>query len=490
MRIQNFEQLTGHGNAAGREHALRILGAGLDQVDPYIGVKNLVSRDGDSLVFDGAGRYELDGDPKSGRAEYDLAAYDRVIVVGAAKGIQRGIVALEEILGDRLTGGHVIAKHGDGVLCKKVGVTLAGHPVPDAHCVAGCKAIYEWIRNVTPRDLVITMVGSGVSSLMTWPMDGVTLEEVSELTRLLQIEKGAFTSELNPVRNHLDRFKGGRISRLLKGAAVVNLLTMDVGGGNPSAPGLRKTYREVLERNDFLATLSDGGTFADAIRTLRKYGVWERTPGHIRDHFLKADPADETVKAEEYESFGARVFKLTPKMKTVYPAMFAEAERLGYAPVMLGECINADAAQAGLALSAIALNIQNMNQPVAAPCALISSGELVTTVGTSGGVGGCNQEFCIAAALQIAGSGRVVVAAVDSDGTDGPGGLNLPGAPDCLCGGIIDGQTAAAAKAAGIDFAAALGTHATSGPLWKLGSGIAATPNISVLDLRVLLVMP
>lgn len=489
MRIQNFESLIDHGNRTGREHVARILGAGLDLVDPYIGVSRLVSRAGNMLVFEGR-EYELADDPRSGRAEYNLDDYDRVIVVGAAKGIQRGVLALEEILGDRLTGGHVIGKHGDEIICRKVGVTLAGHPVPDERSVEGSKAIYEWIKAVTPRDLVITMVGSGCSSLLTWPVEGVSLREVCDLTHLLQIEKGAFTTDLNAVRNHLDRFKGGRISRLLKGAAIVNLVTNDAGGGSATAPGVRNNYWGLLGKNIFLTTLSDGSTFADAVNTLHKYDVWERTPRHIRERFLRADPAEETVKVEEYETFNARVFGLTPKMTTVYPAMRAMAKSLGYEPLMLSECVSAEAAPAGSVLASIALNIQNMNEPVRAPCVLISSGELVVTVGGEKGVGGRNQEFCIAAAGLIAGSRRIVVGGVDTDGTDGPGGLRLPGAPDCLCGAIVDGRTMAEAKEQGIDLAKALKSHATSEPLWRLGCGIHATQSISVLDLRVIAVMP
>jgi glycerate-2-kinase len=464
------------------------LSAGLDLADPYIGVSRLVSRQGSRLIFDGPD-YELAGDPRRGRSEFNLNDYARVIVIGAAKGVQRGVLALEEILGDYLTGGHIIAKYGDDIICKKVGVTLAAHPVPDEKCVEGCKAIYEWIKDISPRDFVITIMGSGVSSLLTWPIDGVSLAEVSELTRLLQIERGALTLDLNAVRNHLDRFKGGRIARYLKGAAIVNLVTMDLGGAGAESPGLRNSYRQVLQRNIFLAALSDGSTFQDAVNTLYKYDVWEQTPRHIRDYFLKADPKEETVKFDEYEGFNARVFSLTPKLKTIYPAMYQKARDLGYTPLMLSESLSAEAKDTGRVLAGIALNIQNTNEPVKAPCVLISSGELVVTVGKETGVGGRNQEFCTMAALKIAGSPRIVIAAADTDGTDGPGGFSLSGAPACLAGAVVDGFTAEEAKAKGIDLAKALKSHGVSEPLWLLDSGIAASQSISVLDLRILLIM-
>jgi glycerate-2-kinase len=264
---------------------------------------------------------------------------------------------------------------------------------------------------------------------------------------------------------------------------------MDMGGQGAVGPGSRNNYRQMLEKNIFLATLSDGSTFQDAVNTLYKYDAWNETPRFIQDYFLKADTKAETVKYDEYETFNARVFGLTPKLKTIYPAMYQKARELGYTPLMLSESITAEAKDAGLIFSSIAQNIQNMNEPVKAPCVLISSGELVVTVGKETGVGGRNQEFCVYSALTLAGSSRIVVAAVDTDGTDGPGGLSLSGAPNCLAGAVIDGFTLGEAKEKGIDLEKALKTHGVSEPLWLLNSGIAASQSISVLDLRILLIM-
>ena len=116
----------------------------------------------------------------------------------------------------------------------------------------------------------------------------------------------------------------------------------------------------------------------------------------------------------------------------------------------------------------------------------MSSGETVVTVGRESGVGGRNQEYCIAAALRIAGDDRIAVGAVDTDGTDGPGGLRLAGAPACLAGAIVDGHTVTEATKAGIDFFEALKTHGTSVPLWRLHCGVHALSNVSALDLRIL----
>ncbi|MBQ9988420.1 MAG: DUF4147 domain-containing protein [Clostridia bacterium] len=488
MRILNAQTLAEHGNKKGRADVVAMLEAGMSLVDPYIGVQKLMRRDGAMLYIDGT-MFELAEDPHSGPMELDLSSFRRVIVIGAAKGVQRCALGLEEVLGEYLTGGHVIGKHGDGILCKKLGVTLANHPTPDDCGVEGCKKIYEWIKDVTEQDLVITVMGSGVSSLLTWPVEGITVEEVRDMTYMMQIEKGALTRDLNAIRSHIDRFKGGKISRLLKGATVIHLATNDLGGTANETSGIRQSYGDLLRDNIFLASLPDQYTFADAWAALDKYDAWDRLPASIRAFLQKADPAEETMKPEEYETLNARLFALTPKMTMVYPAVRKKAEELGYTPYMLGEYIGAEAAEAGKVLACIAQNVHNLNEPVKRPCVLISSGELIVTVGNEKGVGGRNQEFCVAAAQKIAGYDKIIIGAVDTDGTDGPGGLTAPGAPNCLAGAVIDGYTVQEAKEKGVDLAAALKTHGVSEPLWQLDCGVSATQSISALDLRVIAIM-
>ena len=120
------------------------------------------------IILDNRG-FEMKGDPRSGAAIYDLKDYDRVFVIGAAKGIQRAALALEEVLGEHLTAGHVIGKHVEEIICRKIQVTLAGHPVPDEYCVEGCKKIEKLAEDITERDLVFTIFGSGCGSLFTYP---------------------------------------------------------------------------------------------------------------------------------------------------------------------------------------------------------------------------------------------------------------------------------------------------------------------------------
>ena len=486
MRIKNKQNLINHGNIEGRKTVVELLDTGLDALDPYIGVKNLVKLVDNKIILDNK-EYEMKEDPRSGPAVYDLKDYDRVFVIGAAKGVQRAAVAMEEILMEHLTGGHVIGKYGDGIQCRRIGVTLAGHPVPDENCVIGCKKIAEVAKDITKRDLVFTITGSGCGSLMTWPEDGITVKEVTDFTYMMQIEKGVTTGDLNIVRTHIDRMKGGRVSRMFQNATLVHLTTSDPS--KIASPVTRVSYERMLRDNTFFPTLCADSTFEQSVEIIKKWGAWERTPESIKSHLLRGNKENENMRFEEYESMGARFFGLLFKDTTVYPAVKKKAEELGYKCLMLSEFTVAEAKEAGAINGLLASNIEHSAQPVNPPVVLMHSGELIVTVGNERGIGGRNQEYCLAAALNIAGSKRIVIGAVDTDGTDGPGGLNLDGAPECLAGAVVDGYTCEKAVSLGINIRQALKNHATSAPLWEMNCGVDAENGVSALDLGIILIM-
>lgn len=485
MRIKNKQMLINHANQEGRRIVAELLDAGLDALDPYFRVKELVNMELGRIVLRTKG-FEMKGDPHTGDVYLDLEDYDRVFVIGAAKGVQRAALAMEEVLGDVLTGGHVIAKHGDGIQCKKISVTLAGHPMPDDFCVEGCKIIEELAKSITERDLIFTIFGSGCSSLMTYPSGDITVDEVSAFTHMMQIEKGVRTSDLNKVRTHIDRFKGGRLSRLLRKATLIHMTTADPS--KRTEPVLRNTYFDMFQDN-FFPPIAYECTYAEAIDVVKKWNAWEKTPHSIQEWLLAGSVENENMSVAEYEELDARFFGLIFKDKTVYPAVRQRARELGYDCRMLSEYMEAEAREAGRVNALIALTAQRLGEPFKAPIALMTSGELFVTVGSEKGVGGRNQEYCIAAALCIAGNQNIVFGAVDTDGTDGPGGLNLPGAPECLAGAIVDGETLAEAIKAGHNLNNALKTHDTSRPLWELGCGVEAEHGVSALDLGVILLM-
>jgi glycerate-2-kinase len=493
LRIQNADVLTSHGNLPGRQAVLEILEAGLQAADPYLNTRRLIRVEKGRLLV-GNPAFEPAGDPRSGFEVFDLSQVGRIFVFGAGKGIQYAARAFEDVLGERLAGGHVIAKHGDEQILERIGVTYGAHPVPDEGCVEGCRRILQMCQDLRPEDLVFTLVGNGVSALLTLPAPGISLEEIRQVTYLMQIERGAPTQDLNPVRNHLDAMKSGRISRMFRHLKAVHILVFDANaiilpdkkGGLPCGG-----YKALMRGNLWLHTLPDCTTFADAARMLKKWHAWEEVPEGVRAHLLRADPAQETVKAGEWEQADCRVFGVMPASLGMVPAAKKKAAELGFKPHTLSTFLQAEAREAGFTLADLAINIEKECQPFEPPCALFTSGELLVTVGGEHGIGGRNQEFALAAALRLDRSQRIVVGAVDSDGTDGPGGQFWEGRESlpCLAGGLVDGSSAETARAAGVDLHAALRRHDASPALWKLGDGVLLSHNVSMGDLSVILVM-
>jgi len=482
MRIANAATLTTHGNSVGRRAMVEILEAGLQAADPYWNVRELVRLEGDRLVV-GNPRFEPEGCPVTGDEVFDLANVGRILVVGAGKGIQRAVKALEDVLGDRLSGGHVIDKKGNPVILERIGVTLGGHPVPDEGCVEGCRHILELIRDLQPDDLVFTCVSNGVSATLTLPVPGVTLDDVKATTRIMQIEHGAPTHDLNPVRNHLDMLKGGRISRHIRPAQAIHIICIEPGD-----------YHQLMHENYWLHTLPDGTTYEQAIDNLKKWDAWDEVPASVREFLQGRDPACDTVKAEEFEKMGARIFGVMPGpyQTAKVPAAMRRAEELGYRAYFLAEEVSAiESTHAAAYLAEMAKTAERRGGAFTPPCALFTSGEMVVTVGKEGGVGGRNQEFALAAAQRIAGSRRIVMASVDTDGTDGPGTQFAHGEESipCLAGGVVDGFTCEEAAAAHVDLGEALRRHDATPALWRLGCGVVAESNISLNDLTVALIM-
>jgi glycerate-2-kinase len=485
-RILNAESLTDHGHVAGRRAMLEILEYGLRAADPYYATLNALKLEGDTLTV-GNPLYEPAGTPLPGPEVIDLRGVKRIFVLGAGKGINRVAQAFEEVLGDRLTGGHVIDKHGTPHNLKRVGLTYGAHPVPDEGCAAGCRRILEIAEDLRPDDLVFTMIGNGIGSLLTLPAPGLTIDDVRRTVYAFQIEKGGPTVDLVPIRNHLDTIKGGKFTRYLQPARVVHFIAFY----RPPS------YHDMLYESHFrwLHTLPDETTFADAIHSLKKYDLWEEVPAGVRKHLLAADPAQDTLSVAEFEAFRQRVFFIFPPELGMVPTAKRKAEELGFTTHVLfsNYTMKPEASQLGRIVANLALHTERDGEPFRPPCALVSSGEALVTVGRETGMGGRNQEYIVAAALEIGDTHHVVMASVDSDGTDGPGHQFVTGEEyakiPVLTGGIVDSSTMARAREQGIDIADALKRHDTSPALFALGDGVITLPAMSMGDLSVSLIL-
>lgn len=492
VRIKNPYTLTNHGNVEGRKIITEIMETGLQAADPYYNAKKLLRLEGGRLHI-GYPDFEPNGSPKTGEDVYDLATdIDRIFVFGAGKGIQRVVKAIEEVLGDYLTGGQVIVKHGDDLILEKVGVTFGGHPIPDEGCIAGCRRMVEQIENahLTERDLVFTVAGNGISSLLTYPVPEVSLEEVMDAVRIMQIQKGMPTPKVSFIRNQLDRLKGGRITRMLCPAKMVHIVSIDINEHNAFGD---RGYYALMNSNMWLHFLPDMTSAYEAVAILKDSETWELVSPAIREYLQNCPPEREVLRQNEFEAMDCRIYGIMPNNTNFVPVAMKKAEELGYPAYLLTRRTFVEAAPAGALLARMANNVESFSDPFKAPCALFMTGELLVTVGNSKGIGGRNQEFALSAATVLNNSRRIVVAASDTDGTDGPGGNfdDDAWAQGChaLNGGIIDGYTLSEAKNRGVDIPMALKTHATSKALWDLDSGIWATQNISVQDLIVAIIM-
>jgi glycerate-2-kinase len=485
-RIINRETLSDHGHVAGRRAMLEILETGLRAADPYYATLKALHLDGDILTV-GYALYEPPGTPLPGPEVIDLRTIQRIFVFGAGKGINRAAQAIEEVLGDRLTGGHVIDKHGTPHNLKRIGLTYGAHPIPDAGCAEGCRRILEMAQDLRPDDLVLTVVGNGIGSLLTLPAPGLTIEDLRQVVYAFQIEKGGPTVDLVPIRNHLDAIKGGKFTRYMRPARTVHLIAFY------RPPSYADMLRHPLFR--WLHSLPDETTYADAITSLKRYDLWEEVPDSVRQHLQRADPAQETLKVADFEALRQRVFFIFPPELGMVPTAKRKAEEMGFAAHVLfnNYSMKPEANQLGRIVANMALHTEIDGEPFRPPCALISTGEALVTVGKETGMGGRNQEYVVAAALEIANTHHVIMGSVDSDGTDGPGHqfvdaekyAHIP----VLTGGIVDNSTQMRARDMGIDLADALKRHDTSPALYTLGDAVVAIPGMSMGDLCVTLIL-
>ena len=431
-----------------RSVALEVAAAGLAALDPAPAVDRYVSLDGQGLLIGGK-RYEPQG---------------RVIVLGAGKASYRIATRIEEILGDRVDGGLVVVRRGEGGHLNRIEVMEADHPVPSEASVAAGKAMLAFADELGADDLALCCVTGGSSALLSAPPGHVSLEGKQELHRLL-LTSGAAIDEMNAVRKHVSDVKGGRLAARIAPAPIVNLTVSDVVGN-------------VL---DLITgpTVQDTTTPLDAASVLRRRGLWDRVAWTIRDHLTSPEAESPDLRGVGVDSF------LILASSDGCEAMRRMATTLGYRSHILSSVCDAEAVEAGRRVATAALSCVTSHVPVRPPCVLIGcGGESTVTLDSwwSDGFGssGPNQEVALAAAMALDGSDRVALLAMDTDGSDG-GSLSA--------GGIADGYTMRRAREAGIDPGEHLRDHTAGEALGRLGDLLDTGPTgTNVNDLVVAVV--
>jgi hydroxypyruvate reductase len=388
----------------------------------------------------------------------DLDRVRRVLVLGAGKAGASMARAVEGLLGPRVSEGLVVVKDGYRTPTALIEIAEAGHPVPDGRGLAASARLLALAGSATADDLVLVLVSGGGSALTPAPAAPVTLEEKQTVTRLL-LAAGATINELNAVRKHLSRFKGGLLARAAAPATVLTLALSDVIG-------------DPLDVIASGPTAPDSTTYGEALAVLASRGVAGRAPGAVLER-LEAGARGEI---SETPKRGDPVFERVTNLvignnALVVDAAAAAAARLGYRPHVLTRALQGEARDVARELLARA-------RAMSAPACLIAGGETTVTVRGSGRGGRC-QEFALAAALLLAADEDLVVLAAGTDGTDGP---------TDAAGGLVDSGTPLRCRAAGLDGARALADNDAHTLLTASGDSVVTGPtNTNLLDLYLIL---
>ena len=400
-----------------------------------------------------------------------VARARRVLVVGAGKAGAAMAEALETALGEHVhTVTGIVNVPADAVRPLKRIVLYPARPAgsnhPTADGVHATEKMLALLQSAGPEDVAICLISGGGSALLPAP-DGVSLEDKQAVTKLLHA-CGATIHEMNAVRKHLSRVKGGRLAQAFAGRELFSLIVSDVVG-------------DPLDVIASGPTAADSSTFADALAVIDRYGLRGKVPPAVVAHLERgaAGPVPETLKG------------LPPNVHNVVlgnnaralRAAAARAEELGYRVLNLGPFVEGETRPVATAVAGVVRSIRADWLPLAPPACVLIGGETTVTLGPDPGKGGRNQEFVLAVLHKLGEEGMRGVAVL-SGGTDGEDG------PTDAAGAVADEGTWAAIRARGLDVARHLDRH-DAYPLFDAVGGLVRTglTHTNVMDVRVLVVV-
>jgi glycerate 2-kinase len=375
-----------------KKHADEILNSALHSVDPYHLIKEQIRKENQVL--------HLPGD-----ILLNLNEYQRLIVVGAGKGAAPMARAVEELLGNKLSGGSVIVKyeHLDNV--NKIKIFEAGHPVPDDNTIKSTNQMLAMVQNLTENDCVLVVLTGGGSALMESLPENISLAELQDLSKVL-LGCSATIHEINCIRKHISKVKGGQLARLISPARCITLALSDVIGDDLSVIASGPTN-------------PDGSTFSDTMAIIKKYDIEKEIPDSILNH-LKAGCAGDIPETPKIDD---SVFKNVSNIvigsnRLALKSAEEKAKELGYHSLIFTSMLDGEAREIAKMMAAIIKEVRYSNLPVKKPACLLFGGE--PTVHIKGkGKGGRNQELALAVSLTEIAEPYLFVSC-GSDGTDGP----------------------------------------------------------------------
>lgn len=444
---------------ARRGTLLTILQAALEAVEPAAAVRRSLVRNGDHLQV--------------GEAIYDLAKFQRVLLIAFGKAALPMAAAAAEVLGSRLDAGVVLTRRGHAAdewpLPPAVAVFEGGHPVPDEAGMAAAQRIADLAAAAGPDDLVLCLISGGGSALLTLPAEGLALADLQATTQAL-LRCGAPIQDLNAVRKHLEQLKGGQLARLAAPATVLSLVLSDVVG----------SPLDVIASGP---TVPDTSTWADAWAVVERYGLQDALPAAVvrRLQAGLASALPDTPKADDPVFDRCRTLIVADNAAAAEAACRA-AQQQGMSAAVLSTFVEGEAREVARVAVALGREVAVHGRPLAPPACLLLGGETTVTV-RGHGRGGRNQELALAAALAldaIPEGERLLVASLATDGSDGP---------TDAAGGLADGSTVRRGRALGLDAAAHLAANDAYPFLAAVGDLLVTGPTqTNVNDLIVVCV--
>ena len=383
----------------------------------------------------------------------------RLVVVGAGKASAAMARAVEDHWEGPLSG-LVVTRYGYAVPCERIEIVEAAHPVPDAAGERAAERMLALAESLGADDFLLCLISGGGSALLPLPAEGLTLDDKQALNRAL-LKSGATIGEMNCVRRHLSRVKGGRLAAACCPAKVLTLLISDVPG----------------DRSIDIAsgpTVADPTTCADALDIIRRYGI-DLAPA-VRD-VLESGRGESIKPGDERLARAETVMVAAPQI--ALEAAAKVAREAGYTPSILGDAIEGEARDVGKVMAGIALQTAGRGQPVAAPAVLLSGGETTVTV-RGKGRGGRNVEFLLSLGIALDGHPRIHALAGDTDGVDGA---------EEIAGAVLGPDTLARAWAEGMKPNDFLSNNDGHGFFSALGDSIVTGPTLTnVNDFRAIVV--
>jgi glycerate 2-kinase len=436
-----------------KDTCLAIFRAGLEAVDPYEATKRVFRLSGEELQVR--------------EHSYLLKDFKRIVVVGAGKGSAPMAQAVEEILGGRIEGGLVIVKYGYTAPLEKIKLVEAAHPIPDEAGQRGAEDLLEMVTGLGKDDLVLCLISGGGSALLPAPVAGVSLGEKQETTRLL-LASGASIHEINAVRKHLSRIKGGWLAKAAAPATIVSLVLSDVIGDD----------LDVIASGP---TVGDRSTFNDCLGVIEKYKLNAQIPPAVMTHLQQGTegvveetpkPGDPVFYTAYHVIVGSNILCLE--------AAARKAQSLEYNTLILSSHVEGETKEVAKVHGAILKEIMISGRPLAPPACILSGGETTVTI-RGKGKGGRNQEFVLACGRELAGWQGAAVFSAGTDGTDGP---------TDAAGAFADWRMMERAVAMALDPDAALRENDAYPFFEKLGDLIITGPtNTNVMDVRILIAL-